>query len=124
MKTAKLPIRAILVDPYTQTVGEIDFVADLKNYYSIIGCQTIAAFATDEATVWHDDEYLVSPRPSLGFWQMPGWAYPVGGRCILTAPRPDQHGNELPASEVLLKFVQLRVQWLSEEAAGRWAANF
>lgn len=106
------PIRAILIDPYTQTVGELDFIPEPRNYQALIGCQMVSRFTIDVATVWLDAGYYAAPKPLKAFWALKNWFMPLGGRCLMTGFQFEPEEVPCPVPEALLRHVRHSVVWV------------
>jgi hypothetical protein len=108
----KQPVRAILIDPYTQTVGGIDFIPEPWNYQALIGCQGVSRFAIDVATVWLDAGYYTVPKPHKAFWTLKNWFMPLGGRCLMTGFQLEPEEDACSVPEALLRHVRHFVVWM------------
>ena len=78
-------MRAIIIDPETQNVNEIEHNGDYKEIYALIGneCNTFEvpitlpngdSFYCDEEALYHDN---------IGGVIYPNWAYPLVGRIVV-----------------------------------------
>lgn len=110
------PIRAILIDPYTQTVGELDFIAEPRNYQTLIGCHAVSRFTIDVATVWLDAGYYTAPKPFKAFWMLQNWLMPLGGRCLMTGCPFEREEEACSVSKALLRHVRHFVVWVEASA--------
>jgi hypothetical protein len=106
------PIRAILIDPYTLTVDEIDFIPELRNYQALVGCQAVSRFTIDVASVWLDAGYYTTPKPLKAFWMLKNWFMPIGGRCLLTGFQFEPEEEVCSVPEALLRHVRHFVIWV------------
>ncbi len=93
-------MRAILIDPYTQTVTEKTLTGDtLQAYYDAIGCQYIDAAGEPDPnhTAFVDDSGLLDREPDDPMTQV-GW-YPerLSGRILIVGFDPAT-GDSLPAT--------------------------
>lgn len=93
-------MRAILIDPYKQTVTEKVLSGDtLQAYYDAIGCALIdfAGEPDPNHTAYGDDEALLTREPDDPMIQV-GW-YPerLSGRILIVGFDPST-GDSLPAT--------------------------
>jgi hypothetical protein len=77
-------MRAILIDPFTQTIEEVDYSGDYKDIYSLIECDlftTVYLPNTSDDTLFVDDEglYVENQR----FFKIDGFEQPLAGRGLL-----------------------------------------
>ena len=104
-------IKALLIDPYERVIKEITFVPTLENFYTLIGCQTIAVFSdTSGADFTYDDEYLIG-RKEAAFCILAGWIQPMGGRLIATGP-PDDEGECTDITPAQVDDILRRLNWV------------
>lgn len=91
-------MRAILIDPYNQTVTEQILVGDtLENYYVIIGCDLIDATpqAPDQQhTCYVDDEGLFKRTPEDPMIQTSWHPEPLAGRALIVGFDPSTGASE------------------------------
>ncbi len=90
-------MRAILIDPLTQEVREVQIKAELKEYYNVIGngCNLVDCplkFENGDA-LYIDDEGLY--HENIGAFIMRDWDNPVMGRALIVGT--DQEGNTVDA---------------------------
>ena len=78
-------MRAIIIDPQTQSVSEVEHSGDYKEIYKFIGndCGTFSApIELDNGdTFYCDDEGLF--HENIGGIIYPNWAYPITGRILI-----------------------------------------
>ena len=53
-------MRAILIDPFTETITEVEYSGDFKQIYNLINCNTFTVSAISDADdLFLDDEGLL-----------------------------------------------------------------
>jgi len=77
-------MRAILIDPFTQTIEEVDYSGDYKDIYGLIQCDlftTVYLPNTSDDTLFVDDEglYVENQR----FFKIDGFHQPLAGCGLL-----------------------------------------
>jgi hypothetical protein len=77
-------MRAILIDPFTQTIEEVDYSGDYKDIYGLIECDlftTVYLPNTSDDTLFVDDEglYVENQR----FFKIDGFEQPLAGCGLL-----------------------------------------
>lgn len=105
-------IQAILIDPYTQTVSEIDFIPEPRNYQALVGCQAVSRFTIDVATVWLDAGYHTAPKRLKAFWMLKNWFMPLGGRCLMTGFQFEPTEEACSVPETLLRHIRHFIVWV------------
>lgn len=108
----KHPIRAVLIDPYTQTVDELDFIPEPHNFRALLGCRMVSHLTIDVATVWLDAGYYTTPKPLKAFWTLQNWFMPFGGRCLMTGFRFGPEDEACSVPEALLRHVRHFIVWV------------
>ena len=88
-------MRAILIDPFTKTVTEVENGGSLQDIYAAIGCDTIDAVGLDRTHhIYVDDNGLTYNEPLPVFvWQ--GYHQPIAGRAIMFC---NDEGNDVAAT--------------------------
>lgn len=90
-------MRAILIDPETREVSEVEIdPTSLDDYYRLIGCDCFTAVTIDDqgTTVYVDDEGLFK-GPSV-FFLIKGYPQPLAGRGLVVGT--DAEGNTIEPS--------------------------
>ena len=107
-------MRAILIDPYTRTVTEIDHDGTLDGLYKTLQCDTVDAVQVGPRdTLWLDDEgFLQAGRPVYRLGDSPT---PLAGRGLILGVGKD--GNER-ATTIPLTAVARTVKWTDLESTG------
>lgn len=56
-------MRAILIDPFTETIVEVEFDGNYKSIYPLIDCETFDCVSVDKNdTLYVDDEGLLAEQ--------------------------------------------------------------
>jgi len=105
-------MRAILIDPFTRTVSDIDTDAGLDDLYRILDVEliTVLRVGAGHAMIL-DDEGLMKNKIEQGYFQLEGMDQPLAGRGLILA---DEYGENRPAT-LTLEQVEERVVWLDNE---------
>lgn len=106
-------MRAILIDPTTETVTEIE-VQKFKDLYRICECTMVEAVRMPAGhQLWLDEEGLLKPEPKP-FFQVPWYPQPLCGKAVLLGTdargeiddaEPNLVGFELVVSFPNVRFV-------------------
>jgi hypothetical protein len=102
-------MRAILIDPFTQTIEEVDYSGDYKDIYSLIECDlftTVYLPNTSDDTLFVDDEglYVENQR----FFKIDGFEQPLAGRGLLLGT--DEEGESIDCMSTVEE-VKAIVSW-------------
>lgn len=102
-------MRAILIDPFTRTVSDIDTAAGLDDLYDILQVDliTVMQVGASHAMIL-DDEGLLKDSSEQEYFQLKGMDQPLAGRGLILA---DEYGENRPAT-LTLKEVADKVVWL------------
>jgi hypothetical protein len=86
-------MKAVLIDPFTQTVNDVNIGDDYKEINRQIGCDTftVAGYVDDDC-VYCDDEGLLKGRTS--FTKIPDFAYPIAGRLLVLGSKPNGDSSD------------------------------
>jgi hypothetical protein len=105
-------MRAILIDPFTRTVSDIDTAAGLDDLYEILQVDliTVMRVGASHAMIL-DDEGLLKDNSEQEYFQLKGMDQPLAGRGLILA---DEYGKNRPAT-LTLKEVTDKVVWLRNE---------
>ena len=118
-------MRAIIIDPQTKTVTEIEHSGDYKEIYKLIGndCGTFTAPITLENgdTFYSDDEGLF--HENIGAIIYPNWYSPIVGRTLIL--NTDDMG-ESGSAKSTIEEIKDGLQFISynDPALINWFANF
>lgn len=110
-------IRAILIDPFTREVKEIQIQTGLKHFYEAIGCSLVEVVRPHpQVDCWIDEEGLFVEDQA--FFQFEGGDQPLAGRAILCSH--DEDGNTTSApSWLTTRDVKSIITWLGDMADNR-----
>ena len=102
-------MRAILINPFTQTIEEVDYSGDYKDIYSLIECDlftTVYLPNTSDDTLFVDDEglYVENQR----FFKIDGFEQPLAGRGLLLGT--DKEGDSVDCMSTVEE-VKAIVSW-------------
>lgn len=102
------PIRAILIDPFTETVSQVTLVdTKLQTYYNLLGCDliTMAGLANGVDMIL-DDEGLLKDQKTQAYFKMGIGSQPFAGKALIVGT--DEEGNtvSLPESVTTEKVFQ------------------
>ena len=102
-------MRAILIDPFTQTIEEVDYSGDYKDIYGLIECDlftTVYLPNTSDDTLFVDDEglYVENQR----FFKIEGYEQPLAGRGLLLGT--DEEGESIDCMSTVEE-VKAVVSW-------------
>lgn len=105
-------MRAILIDPFTRTVSNIDTDASLDDMYSVLQVDLITVMQVGGGhAMILDDEGLLKDRDSQAYFTMRGLAQPLAGRAMILG---DEYG-ESRAATLTIEEVEDKVVWLDNE---------
>ena len=93
------PIRAILIDPFTETVSQVTLAdTKLQTYYHLLGCDliTIAGLA-DGVDMILDDEGLLKDSSSQAYFKIGIGSQPFAGKALIVGT--DEEGNTVSVPE-------------------------
>lgn len=105
-------MRAILIDPFTETVTEVDHTGGLEDIYNWTDCVCITScnpFSDREHTMFLDDEGLY--RDDQAFFGYVGYGQPLAGRALVVGV--DEAG-ETVACKLSLEGVRAHVGFLPD----------
>lgn len=88
-------MRALLIDPTTQTISEVDYSGDFHHIYELLDCSTFDVVSIDPAhDIYVDDEGLLK-QPSM-FFEYKGYQTPLAGKGLVLCH--DDEGNSTAAT--------------------------
>lgn len=105
-------MRAILIDPFTETISEVDYDGDYKSIYRLLSDekQTVDTFTvvglSDEETLFVDDNGLLNEPTHFFIWK--GYGQPLAGKGLILGV--DEEGDSV-ATKYTLDYVKPRVLW-------------
>lgn len=105
-------MRAILIDPFTRTVSDIETDASLDDLYSVLQVDliTVIRVGAGHAMIL-DDEGLLKDKSVQAYFGMKGLDQPLAGRAMILG---DNYG-ENRAATLTLDEVKDKVIWLDNE---------
>lgn len=88
-------MKALLIDPWTQSVTPVDYDGELAHAYKLIDCDTIDGRKLDAAGnyLFFDDCGL--DREPLRFFAIVGEPYPFAGRGLIVGPERDEKTQDV-----------------------------
>lgn len=102
-------MRAILIDPYTQTVREVEHNGDYKQIYELIGAQTFDLVRVDRTNaIYIDDEGLLTATDDTRYFGLKGYGQPIAGKGLMLGA--DQMGETIGATLTKAQ-VEVIVEW-------------
>ena len=93
------PIRAILIDPFTETVSQVTLVdTKLQTYYNLLGCDliTMAGLANGVDMILDDEGLLKDPK-TQAYFKMGIGSQPFAGKALVVGT--DDEGNTVSLPE-------------------------
>lgn len=116
-------MKALLIDPATKTVTEIEIEKGIKAIQKAIGneCTTFSCPITldNEDTFYADDEGLF--HDITGGTMMKNWSYPIVGKIVVLGTNDKGESVDVKTkAEDLAKLII----WQSKERCEAWAENF
>jgi len=102
-------MRAILIDPFTQTIEEVDYSGDYKDIYTLIQCELFSTVYCLEDTLFVDDEglYVKDQR----YFKVAGYPQPLAGRGLLLGT--NEEGDSVDA-KAKLSVIEKVIEWCPE----------
>ena len=103
-------MRAILIDPFTQTIEEVDYSGDYKDIYALIDCEIFSTLYVDRMdTLYIDDEglYVEDQR----YFKIGLRGQPLAGKALVLGT--DDNGESVDCASTL-KSIQEMVEWCPE----------
>ena len=102
-------MRAILIDPFTRKITEVDTDASLDDVYNILDIDTVTVVSWDkDHALFLDDEGLLKDREVQCYFHVKGADQPFAGRGLIIA---DEYGENRDAT-LTLKQVRDKVTFL------------
>ena len=105
-------MRAILIDPFTRKVSEIDTDASLDDLYALLDVDliTVIRVGAGHAMIL-DDEGLLKDKSVQAYFMLVGMDQPLAGKALILA---DEYGENRPAT-LPLSMVEEKVRWLDND---------
>ena len=103
-------MKAILINPFDQTIKETEYTGDYREIYSLVECRTFDCVRlTPHEDMYIDDEGLLIDNQR--YFRMVEIGANYGGKALLLSP--DDEG-ETKATNWTLQDVKDMVEWLPE----------
>lgn len=105
-------MRAILINPFTRTVTDVETSASLLDMYDLLQVDliTVVRVGGGHALIL-DDEGLLKDKDIQAYFSLKGMDQPLAGRGLILA---DEYGENRPAT-LSLKEVEDKVIWLDND---------
>jgi hypothetical protein len=105
-------MRAILIDPFTRSISEVDTAASLDDIYSLLDIDTLTVVKYDpNNALFLDDEGLLKDKASQEYFWLNGCVQPFAGRGLLIG---DSYGDNR-ATSLDVAEVRENVRFLDKE---------
>lgn len=103
-------MKAILIDPETKTIKEVDYDGDYRSIYKLIDCDCYTAVTINKhgETVWVDDEGLFT---KTHYFKIAGYPDPLAGKGLLL--RTDSNGESV-ATELTVEHLEDMVRFSTD----------
>lgn len=105
-------MKAIMIDPFTQTIEEVEYSGNYKDLYDLLGCHLFTTVYLDDMnldTLYVDDEGLYVENQM--FFKIAGFPQPLAGRGILLGT--DDEGDSI-SCESTVEGIKALVEWCGE----------
>lgn len=95
-------MRAILIDPFTRSISEVDTDASLDDIYSLLDIDTLTVVKYDpDNALFLDDEGLLKDKETQEYFWLNGCVQPFAGRGLLIGDNyGDNRATDLDVAEV------------------------
>jgi Domain of unknown function (DUF3846) len=91
--------RAILIDPFTETVSNVTLVdTKLQTIYNLLGCDLITITSAFDADMILDDEGLLKDSDSQAYFKIGIGSQPYAGKALLVGSDDEGNFASLPES--------------------------
>jgi len=92
------PIRAILIDPFTETVSQVTLVdTKLQTYYNLLGCSLITMTGlANGIDMILDDEGLLKDSESQAYFKFGIGSQPFAGKALIVGTDDEGETVSLP----------------------------
>jgi hypothetical protein len=106
-------MKAILIDPHSRTVAQVDFHGDYKQIYTLIDADLFTVLELGEGeTLFLDDEGLF--REGQEFFAIGNYPHPLAGKALILGTNDE---GESVATKLHADKVRAAVRWLSPQDA-------
>lgn len=87
-------MKAILINPFDETITEVDFIGDYRSIYKLIDCSTFDVMELPRnGALYVDDEGLFTERQAFFYWE--GAHQPIANKALILGT--DEYGSNLPS---------------------------
>lgn len=107
-------MKAYLIDPFTQTVSEVEYSGNYQDIYEFIDCDTFTCVDINEDgdTVFVDDEGLINGKPQE-FFAIRNYPQPLAGKGLVLGT--DEEGESVsPVSSI--EDIRSKIEWIPSHA--------
>jgi hypothetical protein len=118
-------MKALLIDPATKTITEIEIAKGIDAIYKAIDCSTFECPAVDfpnNDALYCDEEALFFPEKIEGGFMYPHWCYPIIGKALVLGTNLNTGGSV--SVKTSAEVIGRNIIWVDKTAALRWAAKF
>jgi hypothetical protein len=88
-------IKAVLIDPYEETVSDIEYDGNYKSIYPHIRCHVFTAVSLGDDDVFVDDEGLLKLTPKTKFFRIPTYPNPLAGYGMIIGSNDDGDAEDV-----------------------------
>jgi len=91
-------MRAILIDPFTRTIKEVDYNGDYRQIYTFIGADCFDLVSHRVGDIYVDDEGLM--KEETAFFHIQDYPQPLAGKALILGVEVDDKvtNNTVPVS--------------------------
>lgn len=105
-------MRAILIDPFTRTISDVETDASLDDMYRLLDVDLITVIQVGGGhAMILDDEGLLKEKESQAYFMLRGMEQPLAGKAMILA---DEYGENRGAT-LPIGAVEQKVVWLENE---------
>ena len=103
-------MHAYLIDPFTQTITQVEYSGDYQEIYKLTDCDTFTCVGINEFgdTVFVDDEGLINGKPQE-FFMIANYPDPLAGKGLVLGT--DDEGDSVSPS-ITLEQLKAQVDWV------------
>ena len=103
-------MQAILIDPYTQTIEEVEYSGDWRDIKTLLGCELFTTVYLDDVdSIYVDDEGLYVEDQK--FFKLQGYPQPLAGRGLVLGSTEDGDSADC---ETTIEQVREMITWCPE----------
>lgn len=103
-------MHAYLIDPFTQTITQVEYSGDYQEIYKLTDCDTFTCVGINEFgdTVFVDDEGLINGKQQE-FFMIANYPDPLAGKGLVLGT--DDEGDSVSPS-ITLEQLKAQVDWV------------